>query len=77
MQKPQTSYQEHTALSTPVSNNFGLTDRNRLMSNLYSKHIGVWDAMTLAADNRAKKEEAEKKLKIKRQQAELMAYYNN
>ena len=68
--KPVTSYQALTASATPIGP--GLPDRLRQMNGLFSnKKLGVWDAMTLAADQRHKQEDQEKKIRIKRQQAEL------
>lgn len=46
------------------------------MNGLFSnKNLGVWDAMTLATDLKHKQEDREKKLKLKKQQAELRQFY--
>ena len=68
---PKTSYQALSAQNTP-SLGPGLPDRLRQINGLFSnKNVGVWDAMMLAADKKHKLEDREKKLKYKKQQAEL------
>jgi hypothetical protein len=50
---PKTSYQALTGHQTP--NPGGLPDRLRQINGLFSnKKLGVWDAMTLAADQKHK-----------------------
>jgi hypothetical protein len=62
---PKTSYQALTENHTPTPG--GLPDRLKQMNGLFSnKKLGVWDAMTLAADQKQKQEDQEKKMKIKR-----------
>jgi len=47
---PKTSYQALTGHQTPTPG--GLPDRLKQMNGLFSNKLGVWDAMTLAADQK-------------------------